>query len=75
MQKNLLHITGSLKRKFGTSSCFKKNMWKKVQPPQKAVKKTFFSLKCTPPPFAKNVLDKGSFCLKTDIYSIQYYVK
>jgi hypothetical protein len=52
-QKKLWVSMGSLKRKFGTSSCFKKNMRKKVQPPQKAAKKIFFHENVPPHPCQK----------------------
>ena len=49
-------------------------MWKKVQPPQKAAKKIFFH-ENVPPTLAKKCNRQRFFLLKTDIYSIQYYVK
>jgi hypothetical protein len=41
---------------------FQKKYVEKGTTTSKSRKENFFSRKCTPPPLAKNVLDKGSFC-------------
>ena len=51
---------GSLKRKFGTSSCFKKKYLEKGMTISKSRKENLFH-EMYPPPLPKNLLYKGFF--------------
>jgi len=61
VRRNKRKNHGGLKRKFGTPSYLKKNMWKNGRPPQKTEKKICFSCQCTHPRPQKKFFFKDFF--------------